>query len=136
MAIIVSAPDAFYDAEPWEFDLTVNELDGSAPMNLTGSELFVRFVSLSDNVSVGVCNTAAANGSLTIVEPAAGKVRVSVPSQGRTWRLSAVRPGALLLPSEPTKAGAVINGRTTASVLGLLTVGAGAFDVKWHAIGS
>lgn len=99
MAIIVSAPDAFYDAEPWEFDLTVNESDGSAPMDLTGSELFVRFVSLSDNVPVGVCSTAAANGSLTIADPLAGKVRVIVPSQGRTWRLSAVRPGGLLLPS-------------------------------------
>lgn len=40
------------------------------------------------------------------------------------------------LTAEPTKTGAIINGRTTATVLGLLTVGAGAFDVKWHAIGS
>ncbi len=99
MAIIVSAPDAFFDCEVWEFDLTINEPDGSGPMNLTGSALFVRFMSLADNVEVGTCDTAGADGSLIIVNGPAGLVRLVVPSIGRTWRLPVRAPCALALRS-------------------------------------
>lgn len=99
MAIIVSAPDAFFDAEPWAFDLVINAADGSGPLNLTGSRLYVAFRSLSDNVTVGACDTAGTDGSLTITDAPAGKVRFRVPNAGRTWHLPATAPGALMLRS-------------------------------------
>lgn len=99
MAIIVSAPDAFFDCEVWEFDLTVSEPDGSGPMNLAGSDLFVRFKSLSDNAVIGECDTTRGDGSLTILDAAAGTVRISLTSAGRTWSLPTVRPGELMLAS-------------------------------------
>lgn len=40
------------------------------------------------------------------------------------------------LNAPPTKTGAVINGRSFTSLLGVLNIGLGAFDVKWHAIGN
>ncbi len=40
------------------------------------------------------------------------------------------------LNAQPTKTGVVINGRSFTSVLGVLNIGLGAFDVKWHAIGT
>lgn len=99
MAIIVSAPDAFFDAEPWAFDLVISAADGPGPLDLTGSRLYAAFRSLSDNVAVGACDTAGTDGSLTITDAQAGKVRFRVPNVGRTWRLSAIAPGALMLRS-------------------------------------
>jgi hypothetical protein len=99
MAIIVSAPEAFFDAEPWSFDLTINQPDGSGPMDLTGSRLFVAFRSLADNAVVGVCDTTSNDGSLAIIDPVAGAVRFFVQSAGRKWRLPACMPGGLMLKS-------------------------------------
>ncbi len=99
MAIIVSAPDAFFDAEPWTFDLVINAVDGLGPLDLTGSRLYASFLSLSDNAAVGICDTSGADGSLTITDAPAGKVRFRVPNADRTWRLPAIAPGALMLRS-------------------------------------
>lgn len=99
MAIIVSTPDAFFDAEPWSFDLSINQPDGSGALDLTGSRLYVAFRSLADNVAVGACDTAANDGSLTIIDGAAGAVRFFVQSAGRKWRLPACMPGGLMLKS-------------------------------------
>jgi hypothetical protein len=51
MAIIVSVPDAFFDAEPWEFALQISESNGSGAIDLTGSRLFVRFAGARSGVS-------------------------------------------------------------------------------------
>jgi len=40
------------------------------------------------------------------------------------------------LASDPTKTQVVINGRSLTTVLGVLNLGAGSFDVKLHAIGN
>lgn len=40
------------------------------------------------------------------------------------------------LNAQPTKTGATINGRSFTSLLGVLNIGLGSFDVKWHAIGN
>lgn len=40
------------------------------------------------------------------------------------------------LNAQPSKTGAVINGRSFTSLLGVLNIGLGSFDVKWHAIGT
>lgn len=99
MAIIVSTPDAFFDTEPWGFDLTVNELDGSGPMNLTDSRLYAIFKSLSDGTTVGECDTELNDGSLTILDGPAGRVRFRVPNECRMWRLPVCTPGGLMLRS-------------------------------------
>lgn len=97
MGIIVSAPDAFFDAEPWLFDLTINQPDGSGPLDLSGSRLFVRFASLVDNLLVGACDSGAGDGSLAILEGPAGSVRFNLTNAGRTWRLPVSMAGALEL---------------------------------------
>lgn len=99
MAIIVSAPDAFFDAEPWEFSLQINEPDGSGAIDLTGSRLFVRFASLADGVEVGTCDSDATNASLVIAPGVAGSAVFSLPSQGRSWRAPRTFPAALAQPT-------------------------------------
>ena len=96
MAIIVSAPDAFFDAEPWGFDLTLRQPGGTALLDLTDSELYVTFRALDDDAAVGVCDTRASDGSLAVADPAGGVARFLLPSAGRIWRAPRRLPSSLL----------------------------------------
>lgn len=40
------------------------------------------------------------------------------------------------LSAQPTKTSVTISGRSFTTLLGVLNIGLGAFDVKWHAIGN
>ena len=96
MAIIVSAPDAFFDAEPWGFDLSLRQPGRTALLDLTGSELYVAFQALDDDAPVGVCDTRDSGGSLVIANAPGGVGRFLLPSAGRIWRAPRRLPSSLL----------------------------------------
>lgn len=99
MAITASSPDAFFDGEDFAWEQTILQADGSTPLDLTGSRLFVKFVDASKTL-VGICDSAANDGSLVIAPGATGVAAFRIPVAGRTWKPQFYGFLRLTLPSD------------------------------------
>ncbi|MDP4023718.1 hypothetical protein Q8W71_13865 [Methylobacterium sp. NEAU 140] len=86
MAITASSPDAFFESDPWSWDFTVTQADGTTPLDLTGLRLLARFCDQAEN-AVAVCDSAAANGTLVIPTPSNGGCTFTIPVAGRTYKV-------------------------------------------------
>lgn len=86
MAITASSPDAFFESDPWSWDFTVNQPDGSGPMDLTGLRLLSLFCDQSESL-VGACDSAATDNSLVITAPTTGQCTFTIPVAGRSYRV-------------------------------------------------
>lgn len=82
--VYAEALTTFLDGEAWGFTLTVKDPATGEPMNLTGSRLWTQFAS-SMGEPIGICDSAATNGSLIIPEGAGGQAAFLLPTAGRTW---------------------------------------------------
>lgn len=90
--------DALLDAEDWAFTLTLTDPETGLPRDVTGSAFRLDLRSAVDGALVGESSTAAADGSLVIVDGTAGKVAALFRADRRAWRAPASGPLALTRP--------------------------------------